>query len=94
MTGVDLRIDTQQVGQIGMLDKPSVKHLLSKIIEFVGIDSSLYSKCIISLLSDDFIEHFGEPPNTWDYLEVYRSYDKRFSRRKSIATLYYDWLIK
>ena len=64
VTWVDFRIDTQHVGQIRMFDEPSVQDLLTEVIELVCIDSSLDSDSIISLFSDNFVQHFSEPPNT------------------------------
>lgn len=64
MTGVDFWIDTEHIGKIGMFKEPSVEYLLSQVIEFVGINSSLDSDCIVSLLSNYSIKHFCEPPDT------------------------------
>lgn len=65
MTGVNLGIDTEQAGNIGVFKKPSVEDLLSQIIELIAVDSSLDSDGIVSFFTDDSVEHFGEPPNTW-----------------------------
>lgn len=64
VTRVHLWINTQHVGEVGVIHEPSVKNLLPQVIELVGIDSPLDSDCVISLLADCSVEHFGEPPNT------------------------------
>lgn len=64
VTGVDFGIDTQHVGQIRMFDEPSVQDLLTEVVKLVWIDSSLDSDSIVSLFSDNSVQHFSEPPNT------------------------------
>jgi hypothetical protein len=69
-----------------MLNKPSVENLLSQIIEFIAIDSSLDSNRIISFFTNDSIEHFGEPPNTFNKYSKYRFCGKRSSQQILKAT--------
>jgi len=77
VTGIDLGIDTEHVGDIGVFYEPSVEDLLSQVIELVGIDSSLDSDGVISLLADDPVEHLGEPPDTFVIEIQYHSCGRR-----------------
>lgn len=64
MSGVHFGIDTQQVGQIWGLDEAFVQHLLSEVIEFVRDDSPLHSPIIVSIFSNNSVDHLGVPPDT------------------------------
>ena len=89
VTGVNLWINTKQVGYIGVFDEPSVKDLLSQVIELIGINSSLDSDGVVSLFTYDFVQHFGEPPNTFVIWSKYHSCGKRSSLRIWRVTLLY-----
>ena len=86
VTRVDFGIKTEHAGDIRVFDEPSVEDLLSQIVEFVAIDSSLDSDSVVSLFPDDSVKHFGEPPDTWVKFSEYHSCGRSSSLRIRKAT--------
>lgn len=47
-----------------MINNKFIEHLLSSIIKSHSLDSSKYSKTIISIFTDSTVQDLSEPPDT------------------------------
>jgi len=65
VTAISFWINAQHIGHIWTFYEASVEHLLSDIVHFILKNTSADSDGLIVLLSDNPIQHFGEPPNTF-----------------------------
>lgn len=65
VAAISLGVNTNHIGNIGAFDIDAVEHLLTDVVEFIGEDSALDTKCLVRLLSNYFVSDFSEPPDTW-----------------------------
>jgi len=64
VAAVDFRVDADKIGNIRILDKKLVKHLLAGVVELIRKDAASETKAVVEILADDIIESAGEPPDT------------------------------